>query len=325
MPYKYPIKKGWHVPKQSYTVSNWREYNQSLRQRGRIEVWLTDAAIEQWYEKDRAYDGTGTPLLFSDFAIIICHEIRQVFRLPLRQCQGFIDSLFQLHKVPLKSPDYTCLSKRLSKLQIKSPRYKKTDSADRTIVAIAIDSTGLKRFGKDEWHQEKHKISGKRSWRKLHIAVDDEHYIQATQLTKRWVSDDKAAETLLSEIHHDINHFSADGAYDKINIYKMLNEKYPDACIAIPPRIDAVCRHQNHPIRNDNCLKIKKFGRMAWQEKMEYGRRNLSELCIKRYKHILGNKLYFREMPRQVNEAMIGCGILNKMTSLGMPKSHRRV
>ena len=91
MPNKYPEKKGWKVPKQSYKVTNWSEYNDSLRNRGRIEIWLTPDVIEQWYQKDRVYDGTGTPVLFSDFAIITCHEIRQVYRLPLRQCQGFIN------------------------------------------------------------------------------------------------------------------------------------------------------------------------------------------------------------------------------------------
>jgi hypothetical protein len=30
-----------------------------------------------------------------------------------------------------------------------------------------------------------------------------------------------------------------------------------------------------------------------------------------------------REFTRQKQEAIIGCGILNKMTSMGMPKSHR--
>jgi len=30
-----------------------------------------------------------------------------------------------------------------------------------------------------------------------------------------------------------------------------------------------------------------------------------------------------REMARQKQEAMIGCGILNKMTSIGMPESSR--
>ena len=65
------------------------------------------------------------------------------------------------------------------------------------------------------------------------------------------------------------------------------------------------------------------FGRMNWQRVKEYGNRNYSELCIQRYKKILGNKLHAREFSRQKNEGMIGCGILNKMTRLGMPKSRR--
>jgi hypothetical protein len=74
-------------------------------------------------------------------------------------------------KIDLSSPNYTCLSKRLAELKIPSPRYRKLDKPDDSIVAIAIDSTGLKRFVRDDWHQEKHKVSGRRSWRKLHIAV----------------------------------------------------------------------------------------------------------------------------------------------------------
>jgi hypothetical protein len=48
---------------QKYTVTNWSEYNESLRLRGDITVWLSDDAIENWYQKDRIYDGTGTPQL----------------------------------------------------------------------------------------------------------------------------------------------------------------------------------------------------------------------------------------------------------------------
>ena len=147
MPNKYPEKKGWDVPKQKYKVSNWADYNESLRLRGDITVWLSNDAIESWYEKDRAYDGTGSPLLFSDFTILTCHEIRQVYRLPLRQCQGFINSLFKTKKLPIVCPDYSTLSKRLMELKITSPRYTKKDRPDDTVHAIAIDSTGLKRFG----------------------------------------------------------------------------------------------------------------------------------------------------------------------------------
>ena len=148
MPNKYPEKKGWDVPKQKYTVSNWSDYNESLRSRGGITVWLSNDAIENWVVKDRVYDGSGTPILFTDFAITTCHEIRQVYRLPLRQCQGFINSLFKMKNLPISSPDYSTLSKRLKELNIKSPKYKNTDRPDDTVHAIAIDSTGLKRFGR---------------------------------------------------------------------------------------------------------------------------------------------------------------------------------
>jgi len=173
MPNKYPEKKGWSVPKQSYKVSNWPEYNEALRRRGDIEFWISDEVIDNWYETDRVYDGTGTPKKYTDFAITVCHEVRKVYRLPLRQCQGFINSIFSMSTLKIQCPDYSCLSKRLSILKIKSPRYKKLDHANKHVAAIAIDSTGLKRFGRDEWHQEKHKVSAKRSWRKLHVAVDE--------------------------------------------------------------------------------------------------------------------------------------------------------
>jgi len=60
-----------------------------------------------------------------------------------------------------------------------------------------------------------------------------------------------------------------------------------------------------------------------WQRVRNYDRRNYSELTIQRYKKIVGTHLHAREFSRQRNEAMIGCGILNKMTGLGMPESYR--
>ena len=310
-------------------MSNWGEYNQSLRRRGNIEVWLSDDAIEQWYEMERVYDGTGTPKIYSDFAIIVCHEVRQVYRLPLRQCQGFINSLFSLMNIPLTCPDYSTLSKRLSLLNIKVPRYtlkgtgKKLNQPDEEVAAIAIDSTGLKRFGRDECHQEKHKVSAKRSWRKLHIAVDNKHIIHGTELTDRFVSDDQVVNELINQIEHEVNQFTADGAYDKSPVYEAISNKFTEADIIIPPDSDAVYNKNNHAQRNRNLQEIKTFGRMNWQRVRGYGRRNYSELGIQRYKKILGNKLHAREMSRQKNEAMIGCGILNKMTGLGMPQSYR--
>jgi hypothetical protein len=323
MPNKYAEKKGWNVPKQKYKVTNWSDYNQSLRSRGDISVWLSDDAIESWYVKDRVYDGTGAPVLFTDFAIITCHEIRQVYRLPLRQCQGFINSLFQAKNLPIACPDYTTLCKRLKQLNITSPRYKKTDRPDDTIHAIAIDSTGLKRFGRGEWHQEKYELSNKASWRKLHIAVNEEHYFEACTLTDRFHSDEYQVEPLLEQIEQNIDHFTADGAYDKSPVYDAILTHSPEADVVIPPREDAVLNDNASKWRNRNLLEIKLNGRMEWQKQRSYGQRNYSELAVQRYQKILGDTMHARDLTGQKQEAMIGCGVINKMTSLGMPQSYR--
>jgi hypothetical protein len=323
MPNKYALKKGWNVPKQKYRLTNWAEYNAALCRRGEIDVWLSEEVIAQWYEPNRIYDGTGSTKHYTDFAIRTCHEIRQVYRLPLRQTQGFINSLFRIMNVPLSCPNYSCLSKRLRGLGIKVPKYKKTNQPADDIHAIAIDSTGLKRFGRGEWHQEKHKLSRKASWRKLHVAINQSHYIEACALTDRFINDDQLVEPLLSQITEEIDHFSADGAYDNKPVYDAVSNHSPSVDVVIPPRFGSVVTKDGAKLRNRNIGEIKESGRMAWQRHRQYGRRNLSELGVQRYQRILGDALHSREIGRQKQEAMIGCGVLNKMTSLGMPISDK--
>ena len=116
--------------------------------------------------------------------------MRLVFKLPLRQVQGFIDDLLKrMGYENLTCLDFTSLSKRLSKLGLKTPAFKFTDKANESLVAIAIDSTGLKEFGKGEWHQEKHKINAKRSWKKAHFGVEDNNIIHAAVLTNKSTMD----------------------------------------------------------------------------------------------------------------------------------------
>ena len=110
------------------------------------------------------------------------------------------------------------------------PRYNKEDTADNNVVAMAIDSTGLKRFGRDEWHQEKHKVSTKRSWRKLHVCVDNEHYIHGSVLTDRFASDEGTVDDLIEQVTAaDADHVSLDGAYDSKDVYDSLTNKFPTA------------------------------------------------------------------------------------------------
>ena len=62
---------------------------------------------------------------------------------------------------------------------------------------------------------------------------------------------------------------------------------------------------------------------MGWQRRSGYSRRSLVETAVYRYKTIIGRRLQARTLPKQRTEAKIGCNVLNRMTSFGMPASVR--
>ena len=102
--------------------------------------------------------------------------LKRLFRLTLRAAQGFIDSIFILMTLPLRCPDYSCVSRREKSVNIP---FKKTMRGE--IAHLVIDSTGLKDFGEGEWKVKKHGQEKRRVWRKLHLAVDaDTHEVKAS-------------------------------------------------------------------------------------------------------------------------------------------------
>ena len=50
-----------------YKVENWSEYNEALRRRGDITVWISEDLLEDWYPKKLGQ--RGRPKLYSDLAI----------------------------------------------------------------------------------------------------------------------------------------------------------------------------------------------------------------------------------------------------------------
>jgi hypothetical protein len=76
-------------------------------------------------------------------------------------------------------------------------------------------------------------------------------------------------------------------------------------------------------LRNRNIIEIEEKGRMQWQKDREYGRRNYSELRVQRYQRTFGDTMHTPDFSRQQQEAMLASGLLNKMTSMGMPQSRR--
>jgi hypothetical protein len=85
-----------HVPKQRHRVTNWAEYDASLRQRGSLTVWFTEEAIAAWRaEPCTSRDGQAH---YSALAIRTALTLRAVFRLALRQMEGLIGSILKLQR-----------------------------------------------------------------------------------------------------------------------------------------------------------------------------------------------------------------------------------
>ena len=314
MPNKHHQSRQHKFTKAKYKVTNWSEYTEALRRRGDITLWLTDEAITDWHP-DKIPGKRGRPQEYSNFAIECCLVLRQVYKLPLRQTQGFLDSLIQLMALNIKAPDYSNISKRSVSLKLQ-----KLICTIKSGSHIIVDSTGLKVFGKDEWHQKKHAVKARRTWRKLHLCVDEKHHIVACELTDNSVGDTSAIEGLLNQVD-DFDIFMGDGAYDGDPTYKKILDKNPQATVVIPPRKNAVEESSGYKQRNTHTAAIKNLGRMAWQKLVNYGIRAHSELAMLRYKTIIGPKMKARQVPQQKTEANISARVLNSMTQLGMPKS----
>ena len=296
-------------------MTNWADYNQALRKRGDITVWFTQEAIDAWTPKPT--QKRGAPTQYSDLAIETCLMLRQVFKLPLRQTEGFAVSLVKLMNLDLKVPDYSTICKR----SIALPLQKLIDNCQPGTHFI-VDSTGLKVYGKDEWSQEKHGTKPKRTWRKLHLAIDENHQIIASDLTVKEVGDTTALQSLLDQVD-GFEVFMADGAYDSDKVYQQIKQKQGAAQIVIPPPKNAVPGSSAHSARNDAVESINRLGRLGWQGESDYGLRALVELAMLRYKTIIGPKMKARELAQQKAEAGISVRALNMMTSLGMPISVR--
>ena len=102
--------------KTHYRVGNWQVYERALVRRGDVTLWLSPEATAAWGVRP-----TGRPggqRRFSDLAIETALTLRLVFRLPLRQTEGFVRSILSAMRVGLEAPDHTTLSRRSQVLRV---------------------------------------------------------------------------------------------------------------------------------------------------------------------------------------------------------------
>src|ERR1035437_8535587 len=134
--------------------------------------------------------------------------VRLAFHLELRQTEGLMVSIFGLLGVLLSTPDHNTLSRRARKMASISMGRRLPDGP----VHLLIDSTGLKVFGAGEWLQQRHGARARRTWKKLHLAVDaDTGKIMASTLTANDGGDPWQVAPLLDQRDATTASVTADG------------------------------------------------------------------------------------------------------------------
>lgn len=304
--------------KTTYKVTNWSQYNESLVRRGDVTFWFDEAVIAAW-RHENAERKVGRPYVYSDLAIESLLTLRELFRLPYRQTEGFGRALAKLMQTDLAIPDFTSLAKRAAQTKIAISM----DEAMTGPIDVVVDSTGLKVYGEGEWKVRQHGVGKRRTWRKLHLAVNPEsHEIVAQVLTDNSAHDADQVEPLLDQVDRDVQTLYGDGAYDQWKVYQGLDGRGVDAII--PPRKNArIKRHGNavaDPLPRDECIRqIRRDGRKAWKQSIGYHRRSLVETAVHRLKSAFGGSLKNRALENQKTEVSLRCKLLNLFVTIGMP------
>jgi hypothetical protein len=317
MPHKYNDDRRHHIPKMSFRVRNWPEYEAGLRRRGSLTLWIEEDALHHWQTL-----GPGGQARYSDAAIQTTLMVRTAFRLPLRQTEGLMSSVITLMDLTISAPDHSTISRRAVTLPVIQP-----DLVPAGPLHLLIDSTGLQVYGAGQWLEAKHGAKSRRKWRKLHLAVDaDNGMIVARTLTDQDVDDPSQVGPLLDQIDVGMAKVTADGAYDGAPTYATIAARGDDIEVVIPPRSTAVPSDELGPPTQRDChLKmITEHGRLAWQKATDYGRRSLVETTMGRYKALIGPRLRARGFAAQQTEVAVGVLVLNRMLVAGRPDSVRR-
>ncbi|MFT4542821.1 MAG: hypothetical protein ACI835_005290 [Planctomycetota bacterium] len=300
--------------KTKYRVTNWAAYDRALVQRGDITLWITPKAIKVWRAKPVAR--RGAPRKYSDIAIETALTLRLVFRLPLRQAEGFLRSLLGMMDLSLEAPDHTTLSRRSTELDVKLEPV-----TSKRGVHLIIDSTGLSIVGEGEWAAAKHGHRGKRGWRKLHIGVDRKGMIHAKVLTDSTVDDASTGLKIIKKTRGKLSSVTGDAAYDTVAIYKKAGSR--GARVVIPPsRSASISRRKPRSTERDKTIRrVNKVGRRKWKKESGYHQQGTVENAFFRYKSMLGDRLHARGLAAQKTEVALGCKIMNRLLDLGRPKS----
>jgi IS5 family transposase len=294
-----------------YRTTNWSSYNDALRKRGSLLIWLDKEMT--WHAPHEGRPGR--PPVFSNAAIQFCLSLKVLFKLPLRQTAGMVASLLRLAGLDWPVPDYSTLCRRQKTLKVQIP-YRRAEGP----LNLLVDSTGIKFLGDGEWQARKHGVQGRRQWRKVHLAMDiATSDIRAVEFTPSREGDSPVLPDLLGQIpeDEDIGTVTADGAYDTRRCHGAVIAR--GGTEIIPTRRNGRAWKEDCPAakaRNETLRATRHYGRAFWKRWTGYHARSRVEAkmrCLKAF----GERIAARDPDRQTAEIHIRVALVNRFNALG--------
>lgn len=300
-----------------YRTTNWKSYNDALKQRGSLLIWL---------DKDMAWlapkaGRAGRPPVFSDAAIQFCLMVKVLFGLPLRQTTGMVGSILSMAGLDWSVPDFSTLSRRQKTIAVQMSNRRAPGPLN-----LLVDSTGIKFLGDGEWLARKHGTHRRRQYRKVHLAMDTATGdIRAVEFTSSDHGDSPVLPHLLDQIppEEQIGTVTGDGAFDTRRCHTAIHDRGGTA--VIPIRKNGRRWKEDCPAaraRNDILRATQRLGRAIWKRWSGYHVRSRIEArmrCLKAF----AERIASRDPDRQTAEIQIRVALMNRFNALGTAEIER--
>lgn len=300
-----------------YRTTNWKSYNDALKQRGSLLIWLDKEMV--WRAPKAG--SNGRPPVFSDGAIQFCLMVKVLFGLPLRQTTGMVASILSMAELDWPVPDFSTLSRRQKTITVQIPSRRAAGPLN-----LLVDSTGIKFLGDGEWLARKHGSHRRRQYRKVHLAMDTATGdVRAVAFTSSDKGDSPVLPDLLDQFPPDeqIGTVTGDGAFDTRRCHTAILERGGTA--VIPIRRNGRRWKEDGPAakaRNDILRATQRLGRAIWKRWSGYHARSRIEArmrCLKSF----GERIASRDPDRQTAEIHIRIALMNRFNTLGTAETER--